>query len=133
AERVVLDAGLAGRAFVETRSILEWARGANVPSYIVSASPQVVVEAAVRRLALPVARIFGMVTAMEAGRITPPVVEPAPYRGGKVEVLRAAAPGATILGAFGDSAADLPMLAVAHGKVAVSPEPALILGAREAP
>jgi phosphoserine phosphatase len=129
ASGVIEAVGLAGRVFPEVLPILRWAREARVPLWIVSASPLYVVEEAVRKLELPVDRVYGMTPWLEQDIVAPRLLEPAPYRTGKVDLLVKEASAVSILGAFGDSAADLPMLALGEVKVAVGPQPALVASA----
>jgi phosphoserine phosphatase len=122
---VVEAVGLASRLHPEAVPILHWARANALPLYVVSASCAIVVRAALERLALPVTAVFGMTPAVENGVVLPRVNEPVTYGPGKVEALRRGAHGAPLIGAFGDSAYDLAMLAEAGVAVAVRPKPEL--------
>ena len=66
-----------------------------------------------------------MSAAIEDGVVAARVVEPITYGPGKVEALRRSARGAKVIGAFGDSLYDLPMLCDATLGVTVRPKPEL--------
>jgi HAD superfamily phosphoserine phosphatase-like hydrolase len=124
--RDVVDAvGLASRLHPEALPILHWAKAKGVPLYVVSASCEIVVRAALEKLALPVTDVFGMSPAVENGVVVAGVNEPVTYGPGKVEALRRGTRGGRLIGAFGDSAYDLAMLAEAGVGVAVRPKPEL--------
>ena len=122
---VIERVGLAARMHPEVTPILRWAATRSIPVFVVSASPTLVVRAAIERLALPVAAVFAMSTAAPGGVIAPEVTGAVTYGAGKIEALRRGAMGATLLGAFGDSVYDLAMLAEAMVGVAVRPKPEL--------
>jgi phosphatidylglycerophosphatase C len=122
---VVEKVGLAARLHPEVLPVLEWAKTSGIPLFVVSASCEIVVRAALERLALPVTKVFAMSAAVEDGIVKARVNEPVTYGAGKVAALRAGAHGAKLIGAFGDSAYDLAMLAEAAVAVAVRPKPEL--------
>jgi HAD superfamily phosphoserine phosphatase-like hydrolase len=125
----VLDAGrIESRIRPELRAIFRWAEERGVPAYVVSASPIAVVEAAVARLGLAVARVVAMTPAVdESGAILPRLAGPIVYGEGKLSALEEARAGArgALLAAFGDSAYDAAMLRAARVPVAVTPAPGL--------
>jgi phosphatidylglycerophosphatase C len=122
---VIEKVALATRLHPEVLPIVRWAAGRSIPLFVVSASPTIVVRAAIERLGLPVAEVFGMSVAVDGGVLAPRLVGPATYGTGKVDALRQATGGSPTLGAFGDSVYDLPMLSEARISVAVRPKPEL--------
>jgi phosphatidylglycerophosphatase C len=130
---VIEKRSLAERIHPEVLPILAWAKSRSVPVYVVSASATMIVRAAVERLGLDVADVFGMPTAVENGIVAPRLAGPATYGAGKIAALRAGIGDAVVLGAFGDSVSDLPMLGEARLPVAVRPKPALRERAGECP
>jgi HAD superfamily phosphoserine phosphatase-like hydrolase len=133
ARGVVEEVGLAARLHPEVVPVVEWARAKGMALFVVSASCEIVVRAALERLALPVTDVFAMSPAVENGVVAPRVNEPVTYGAGKVDALRRGARGAPLLGAFGDSAYDLAMLAEASVAVAVRPKPELLARAGTCP
>jgi phosphoserine phosphatase len=125
AAELVERVGLAARVHEEIMPVVRWAVGRSIERLVVSASPIAVVRVAIERLALPMTGLFAMSPAVEHGVVQPRVVGPATYGAGKIAALRAGAPGRALLGAFGDSVFDLPMLCQAMVPVAVRPKPEL--------
>jgi len=122
AERVLDAVGLDARVRPEMRQILRWAEAHQVPVYVVSASPVAVVEVGVTRIGAPVARTLAMTPAQGEGSVLLPRLDgPVVYGDGKVRVLLDAGLPGPILGAFGDSHYDAPMLKQARVPVAVTP------------
>jgi predicted ABC-type transport system involved in lysophospholipase L1 biosynthesis ATPase subunit/phosphoserine phosphatase len=114
------EKGLAARLHPWVRDVLAFAAAREISTLIVSASPRFLIEAAARALALPVTSAHGMVVARDAaGRLEPRLAEPPTTGQGKLEALRRAHPGATLLGAFGDGGWDAPMVLAARVRVAV--------------
>ncbi|MFO0761659.1 MAG: haloacid dehalogenase-like hydrolase [Byssovorax sp.] len=108
------------------REIFGWAARAEVPIYIVSASPIGIIEAAIGALGVPIAGALAMTPALDdEERIQPRLDGPVVYGEGKVKVLEMAGVASRLLGAFGDSAYDAAMLRVARVPVAVTPAPRL--------
>lgn len=122
---VVERVSLGKRLHPEVLPIVRWATERSVPLLVVSASPSIVVRTAVERLGIPAWRIFGMSAAIERGVIAPRPEGTVTYGAGKVQAIHEGAKGRILLGAFGDSAYDLPMLAEARVAVAVRPRPEL--------
>jgi phosphatidylglycerophosphatase C len=131
--RVIETVGLRSRVHAEVLPVLAWANEREVPVYVVSASPAIVVVTAVASLGLSVAGVFAMPTALGGEVFLPRLAGVVTYGGGKVEALRQGVPNTTLLGAFGDSAFDLPMLTAAHVAVAVRPKPELSARAASCP
>ena len=86
--------------------------------WIVTASPEVVVEIAAAQYAIPATRVIGMRAAVRAGRYTSEVLEPITYREGKLEALRQRC-GADPLIAMGDSPSDEALLRAAEVGIVV--------------
>ena len=122
---VIERVGLASRLHPEVLPVLAWTAENRVPLYVVSASCEIVVRAALQRLALPVTDVFAMSPAVEDGVVAARVREPVTYGTGKVDALRRGARDAPLIGAFGDSAYDLAMLAESAVAIAVRPKPEL--------
>ncbi len=110
----------------EVLPVLEWARGERVEIWVVSASPQMIVERGVRRLSIPGRNVLAMRPRIVDGYLDAAIEEPATYAEGKAEALRRFAPDATVLGAFGDNTFDVRMFHMAVQPVAVRPKPALL-------
>jgi phosphatidylglycerophosphatase C len=124
-ERALATAGVEARIHAPVRAVIDWAHRAEVEVWIVSASPRAVVEAGGRLLAVPADRVLAVTPLREGDRLLASLEEPVPYDVGKPAALLAAAAGATVLGAFGDSASDGPMMRLARIAVAVEPHPRL--------
>jgi phosphoserine phosphatase len=133
ASELIEDVGLAARVHAEVLPVIRWALDQSMPRLVVSASLLAVVQIAIESLALPMTEIFAMTPAVEQGIVRPRVLKPETYGAGKIEALRAAAPDRTLLGAFGDSVFDLPMLCQAEIAVAVRPKPELRAHAASCP
>jgi len=81
--------------------------------WIVTASPEVVVEEVAAQYCVPRSRVIGMRTAMEDGHYTAEVLEPITYKSGKLEALELRAGGLPLL-AMGDSPSDEALLGAAE-------------------
>jgi phosphoserine phosphatase len=121
ADQALRGAGLAARVHAPVREVIDWARGAGVEVWIVSASPRAAVEAGGRLLGVPPERVLAVTPRREGEILTAVLEEPVPYDAGKAAAIAAAAPGAALLGAFGDSASDAPLMRAARVAVAVEP------------
>lgn len=121
AERALAAAGVEARVHAPVREVIDWAHHAGVEVWIVSASPRAAVEAGGRLFAVPADRVLAVTPVRDGDHILPTLEEPVPYDVGKPAALLAAAPDATVLGAFGDSASDGPMMRLARIAVAVEP------------
>jgi len=130
---VLTAGGIEARTRHELGPILAWARDAGVELHVVSASPEAAVRHAAAGLGIGPDRVIAMAPAWAGDVVLPRLAAPAVYGAGKVLALERAAPGVTLLGAFGDSGYDAPMLARARVPVAVDPKPALIDAARAIP
>ncbi|WP_153824242.1 haloacid dehalogenase-like hydrolase [Polyangium spumosum] len=133
ARRAIEARGLEARLHRFLQPILAWAEAENVPVWVVSASPRWIVEMGVAFLGIPASRVVAMTPRMQDGRIKPELDGPPIYGDHKPVSLRDACPGATLLGAFGDSSYDVPMLAASRVPVAVRPKAGLLARAAEVP
>jgi phosphoserine phosphatase len=126
---VLADRRIEARIRPELVAIFRWADAHRVPVWLVSASPRAVVAVAAPRLGVDAAHVVAMTPAVGPDRrLLPRLQGPLVYGEGKVDALEAARPGArlALLGAFGDSAYDAPLLRAARVPVAVTPGPALV-------
>lgn len=130
---VLAENRLSERLHGELSPVLEWARANNVATWVVSASPRFVIAAAVARLGVPASRVVAMTPVIDGGVVQPELVQPLSYGPGKVTALAEATESAAVLGAFGDSPFDLPLLASATVRIAVRPKKSLVARASEAP
>jgi phosphatidylglycerophosphatase C len=125
AREVVERKQLASRLHGELVPVLRWAARKGVPLYVVSASPEWLVTQAVEQLRLPVTGVLAMKVAEGEGTMLPFLSGPVTYGQGKLTALRAVIGQNRLLGAFGDSGFDVPMLGQAEIAVAVRPKPDL--------
>lgn len=111
-----LDQGLASgelRLRAPMIELIYWLQRAGWQVWVVTASPQVVVQAIASRLGIAADRVVGMVTEVnEHGVFQPKLIEPATYRAGKPIAL-AARTGRAPTFAAGDSETDTELLAAA--------------------
>jgi phosphatidylglycerophosphatase C len=126
AEALIEERGGASCHHPEMLPILDWARSNQVEFWIVSASPQLIVEQGALRLSVPRRNVLAMRPNLADGYIAPGIQEPATYAEGKAEALRRFLPDATILAAFGDNTFDVRMFHMARQPVAIRPKPALL-------
>ncbi len=132
AERVLTNVGLERRLHAEAMAIVTWARERGVETFLVSASPRVVVEQAARRVGFDLTNVAAATERRDAdGKIQSSVVRPIPYGQGKVTHLRAKLGGRPLYAAFGDNAFDIPMLREARLPMAIRPKPRLVERAAE--
>lgn len=133
ARRVVAARGLDARLHRFLSPVLAWAEAEKVPVWVVSASPRWIVEIGVALLGVPAHRVVAMTPRMQDGRIAAELAGRPVYGDDKPVALREACPGGTLLGAFGDSSYDVPMLAASRVPVGVRPKAGLLARAAEVP
>ncbi|MCS6902010.1 MAG: haloacid dehalogenase-like hydrolase, partial [Myxococcales bacterium] len=114
AEALIQERGGADRHHPEMLPVLEWARREQVEFWIVSASPQLLVEQGAIRFSVPRRNVLAMRPCLADGLIAPGIEEPATYAEGKAEALRRFLPDATLLAAFGDNTFDIWMFHMAE-------------------
>ena len=128
ADRTIAACGLAPRLHREAVRVVEWARGAGVEVFVVSASPRAIVERAARAVGVAADHVVAATPRYEsqADRMVADVVRPIPYGDGKVKNLRARlGDSRPLYAAFGDNAFDVSLLSEAFIPVAVRPKPRL--------
>lgn len=138
AREVVEARALAERLHGEVVRVVEWARAADVPFFLVSASPREVVEAGAALVGVPRDRVIAATAMYEPSPkgaahdvMRAAVVRPIPYGAGKVHGLEARLGGRVLVAAFGDNAFDVAMLATAKVPVAIRPKDRLRARAAE--
>jgi len=129
--------GLRRRFISESLEILKWAAARDLPIWLVSASPRIVVERAAAviesALAIPGMRVIAMTPNVSEDVIHPGVAGVWPYGEGKRTALEAALEGRTVVAAMGDNVFDVPMLLSARVPVAIRPKAALTNVAQTVP
>jgi HAD superfamily phosphoserine phosphatase-like hydrolase len=126
AEQTIDACALGPRMHKEALRIVEWARGAGIDVFVVSASPRAIVERAVRRAGVPADRVVAATPLYEKDRMLADVARPIPYGDGKVKNLRVClGDSRPLYAAFGDNAFDVSLLSEAFIPVAVRPKPRL--------
>ncbi len=127
---------LIDRIHPEVQMIFEGARGLGIPCYLVSASPQAIVEAAGAVVGVAPSHVVGARPAVADGIVRAWAERPIPYGAGKVHNLaertRSHEHG-ELLAAFGDNVFDTSMLAHARLATAVRPKPRLLAAADQVP
>jgi phosphoserine phosphatase len=126
ARDVLARTALEGRRRAELRTVIDWARGAGVETFLVSASPRPIIEAAGAPLGFDGAHIVATTAPFEDGVMLRDVVRPIPYGPGKASLLAPHLAGRRLLAAFGDNVFDVPMLEAAELGVVVEPKPRLL-------
>lgn len=134
AETVIASIGLPERLHGEAISVLEWARGKGIPTFLVSASPRPIVEQAARKVGIDIACVASAhEISSPSGVIAASVLRPIPYGAGKVIRLREKLSARPLYAAFGDNAFDVALLLDSQVPVAVRPKPRLVERAAEVP
>ncbi len=132
----ILRHGLRDRIHPEVQMIFEGARGLGIPCYLVSASPQAIVEAAGAVVGVAPSHVVAARPAVTGGIVRAWAERPIPYGAGKVHNLaertRSHEHG-ELLAAFGDNVFDTSMLAHARLATAVRPKPRLLAAADQVP
>jgi len=124
----VLGDALPGRTYVTTRPLIEGLRAKGLQVVVVSGSPTLIVQAALRAIGLEaLPPVLGVEVELEGGRLGTTFREPITWEQGKVDVWRRhAGAEARLSAAFGDSPGDLALLRAAeHARVLVQPRPVL--------
>lgn len=130
---VVKETNLAGRLHRFLDPIFAWTQQEDIPVWVVSASPQWMVEIGVALFDIPSERVIGMLPGIVDGVILPELDGVPIYGSSKPTMLFAMCPESTLLGAFGDSNYDVPLLKMASVPVAVRPKPSLVACIRDVP
>lgn len=106
--------------------VFEWARTEHVRAIVISASPHIVVTAALRYTEISVECIMAGHGAVVDGLLAARMAAPLPYGHDKRSAGERALAGSSWLASFGDNAFDTEMLRAARVGVAVCPKPALV-------
>lgn len=118
---------LRDRYIPETRVLVDAARAAGAPVFLVSASPKHVVERAALPLGFAPDEVLGSRVVWNDGVVQADVERPICYGLGKVRALERVLAGRPLLAAFGDNVFDVPMLHYARFGVMVRPKQRLLL------
>lgn len=129
----LFDQRFSGKLFRWVRPLLAVLAERGLEVWIVSASPIWAVQPGAAALGVPVERVIGVQSDVEAGRLTRRVHKPIPCGDGKVARLKER--GCRPVLAVGNGDLDLPMLAYSERALVVaphqSPDNALVAAARE--
>lgn len=98
------------------QAMLERLEQAGFDLWVVSASPEPLVQGAAEALGIPAARVIGVRTAVVDGKLTSELEKPLPWRQGKVDAIQARI-GVRPALAFGDGWTDYEMMANADRAV----------------
>lgn len=113
--------------------VFDWSRKNHVAVWVVSASAKWMVEIGVEMFGIPNDHVIGMMPVIENEVVMPELLGRPVYGRNKPMVLGERCPSGVLLGGFGDSSYDAPMLQKAHVPVAVRPKSSLIARAHELP
>ena len=134
AERVLAKVRITDRVIEVSRNAVAWALEREINVTICSASPRAVVEVGARLFGLAPSDVIAVTPSVRANVLEARLIDgPLPYAEGKVARLQVDRASFSLLGAFGDSAADAHFLRLAEVPVAVQPSPALRALATEIP
>jgi phosphatidylglycerophosphatase C len=130
---VVKETNLESRLHRFLDPVFAWANRENVGLWVVSASPKWMVEIGVAMFGIPSENVIGMMPVVE-NEIIRPKLDGLPIYGiNKPKVLKQARPHSVLLGGFGDSSYDVPLLQMARLPVAIRPKPSLAKRIHEVP
>lgn len=132
-QTVAKETNLEGRLHRFLDPVFDWARRENIPIWIVSASPNWMVEIGAAMFGIPSEHVIGMAPVLQEGQIMPELAGVPIYGPNKPLMLRKTCPQGTLLGGFGDSTYDIPLLQMAKVPVAVRPKASLWARASEVP
>jgi phosphatidylglycerophosphatase C len=130
---VVQSAHLEDRLHRFLDPLFSWTQKQNIAVWVVSASPKWMVELGVALFGIPNDHVIGMTPVVEHGIVMPKLAGKPIYGPNKPLVLREACPDGTLLGGFGDSSYDVPLLQMAAVPVAIRPKPSLLARAQDVP
>lgn len=121
-----LDAsGLSARLFQPLKKVFDWAQRTDTATFVISASPDFVVQVAARHWGFAAAQVQACTPARNGGVLQPQLAWELPYGDDKVRCGRRLLQGRRWLASFGDSGFDGPMLQAAAIGVAVRPKASL--------
>ncbi len=132
--RALLESGALTADHLQNEAIalVRWAADRRVPTWLVSASPRAIVEAAGAivgaHAGVAPPQVLAMTPALRDGVVQCEVVQPWTYGPGKARALDAALAGTgrAIVGAMGDSGFDAEMLSRSRVPIAIRPKMSLI-------
>jgi phosphoserine phosphatase len=122
---------LRARLHPEVVAVVEWARGAGLEVFLVSASPRAVIEESAKLVGVAPEHVVAATPMWNGDVMLADVHRPIPYGPGKVDGLRRVLDGQALVAAFGDNAFDVPMLQQARVPIAVRPKERLRARASE--
>lgn len=131
--QVLQDSHLDQRLHRFLDPVFTWAKLNNVGLWVVSASPKWIVEMGVAMFGIPPKNVIGMMPVIENDRILPKLAGFPIYDTNKPKALREACPQSILLGGFGDSSYDIPLLQMARLPVGIRPKPSLVRRIHEIP
>ena len=132
-KEVVRESKLEERLHRFLDPVFQWAKRENVGIWVVSASPKWMVEIGVAMFGIPSENVIGMMPVIDNEIILPKLDGLPVYGTNKPKVLQQARPQSVLLGGFGDSSYDVPLLQLARLPVAIRPKPSLIRRLPEVP
>jgi HAD superfamily hydrolase (TIGR01490 family) len=116
---------MASRVFPGMKDAISRLQIKGMDVWIVSASHRWIIGAGAEHLGVPADHVIAVQTVVKDGVITDEIVEPVPFREGKVDAIKSVIGGQPII-AFGDSMNDVPMLKYARSlAVVINPSDAL--------
>jgi len=130
---VAKETNLEGRLHRFLDPVFTWAKRENVGLWVVSASPKWMVEIGVAEFGIPSENVIGMMPIVDNGIILPKLDGLPIYGVNKPKVLQQARPHSVLLGGFGDSSYDVPLLQMARLPVGIRPKPSLARRIHEVP
>jgi phosphoserine phosphatase len=105
--------------------VIDWARRTGIQTFLVSASPKLIVEVAAKPWQFTPQQILASEAVLDGERITPRMLGRVPYAEDKCLARERLFQSAEWLASFGDSGFDANMMRAARLGVAVSPKPSL--------
>ncbi|HRI65707.1 MAG TPA: HAD family hydrolase [Polyangium sp.] len=129
--RVMQSAKLEERLHRFLDPLFAWTQKEKIAVWVVSASPKWMVELGVAMFGIPNHQVIGMTPVVENGFVLPRLAGKPIYGPNKPTVLRETCPQSTLLGGFGDSSYDVPLLQMAKVPVAIRPKPSLLAKAHD--
>lgn len=128
---VVQESNLEKRLHRFLDPVFDWAQKENVAVWVVSASAKWMVEIGVQTFGIPNDQVIGMTPRIENGFVMAELAGLPIYGPNKPLVLREKCPRGTLIGGFGDSSYDVPLLQMAKQGVGVRPKASLVNRARD--
>lgn len=130
---VVKAANLEARLHRFLDPLFDWAKQEHIDLWVVSASPKWIVEIGVAMFGIPSDNVIGMMPVVENDVILPKLAGFPIYDTNKPRALQQARPQSILLGGFGDSSYDVPLLQMARLPIGIRPKPSLLRRMHEVP